>query len=97
MQKIRKLGISWAVAGRNEGRLADVLKTAGEAESADLTKVHLINFFISICLSVAIFRVPQIAFRFIMFLLSSSYYVHKISLICFLYRKTVTRPAYLNE
>ena len=34
-------GISWAVAGRNEGRLSEVLKTAGQAESADLSKVGI--------------------------------------------------------
>jgi len=35
-------GISWAVAGRNEGRLSEVLKTAGHAESADLSKVPIV-------------------------------------------------------
>jgi len=32
-------GISWAVAGRNEGRLHDVLLAAGKAVGADLSKV----------------------------------------------------------
>jgi short subunit dehydrogenase-like uncharacterized protein len=35
-------GISWAVAGRNEGRLHDVLSAAGRAVSADLSGVPVL-------------------------------------------------------